>query len=105
MEGSLLTDWMNPMRSGWEDSRIRPLLNALRKGSSPGRMLTAILVFGALLGISPARSFSNTTATSDATSDFERRCNVPGVIRCFAFDDPKAADSHVRAPWGELRKR
>lgn len=45
------------------------------------------------------------TAASDKAADFARRCNSPGVVRCFGFDDPRTTDPHVRAPWGESAKR
>lgn len=44
-------------------------------------------------------------AQADGSSDFQKRCAAPGVIRCFGFDDDVETSIHVKPPWGETAKR
>ncbi|HEX7960190.1 MAG TPA: Ig-like domain-containing protein, partial [Terriglobales bacterium] len=62
-----------------------------------------------------ARDGSGNTATSAAigvsvsntvtASDFQKRCQAAGVIRCWGFDDAAATDAHVIPPFGSTVKQ
>jgi hypothetical protein len=40
-----------------------------------------------------------------AASDFQKRCQSAGVLRCWDFDDPAATDAHVIPPFGSTVKQ
>jgi hypothetical protein len=42
---------------------------------------------------------------SGTATDFSGRCQAPGVIRCWSFDDATATDAHVLPPNGSTVKR
>jgi len=47
---------------------------------------------------------SRPPALNSAPSDFEARCQVPGVVRCFGFDDPAQVRPHLEPAWDSIHR-
>lgn len=61
-----------------------------------------------ILASSPATPADKSGACDDCvadnSADFLRRCNAPGVVRCWGFDTEAGSEPHINPPWGESTK-